>query len=200
MHGLINRSIQLFISETYGASVWVKGAEKAGAPSDGFEAMLSYDDGATQKLLVVFSEMLDKPVETLLEDMGTFLISNQMFGPLRRLLRFGGENFVEFLHSLDGFQDRARLAIAGLDVPELELFDDGSGSFRLTCRWHLPGAGHLLIGVLRAMADDYGSLVLLDYTGWDMDGHDTIHIDLLDDGFASGREFHLAAALESGGR
>ncbi len=196
MHGLINRSIQLFITDTYGPAIWAKGADLAGAPPAGFEAMLHYDDVVTEKLLQGFSEMLDKPLEMLLEDLGTFLVSNPKLEALRRLLRFGGDSFVEFLHSLDGLRDRARLAVPDLEVPELEVFDDGENAFRLICRWRLPGGGHLMIGVLRAMADDYGALVLLDYSGWDVDGHDAIHIDLLQDSFSSGRHFRLALPME----
>ena len=196
MHGLINRSIQLFITDTYGPDTWLKGADAANAPRDGFEAMLNYEDILTERMVQAFSEILDKPREMLMEDIGTYLVSNPRLHAVRRLLRFGGETFVEFLHSLDSLNDRARLAVYDLDVPELEVFDDGEGVFRLICRWRMPGAGHLMIGVLRAMADDYGALVLLDYSGWDAEGNDAIHVDLLDDGFSSGRQFQLAKKSE----
>ena len=196
MHGLINRSIQLFVTDTYGPDVWLKGAELANVPKDGFEAMLNYEDILTERMINAFSEILDKSRDMLLEDIGTYLVSHQRLQALRRLLRFGGETFVEFLHSLDSLNDRARLAVYDLEVPGLEVFDDGDGSFRLVCRWRMPGAGHLMIGVLRAMADDYGALVLLDYTGWDREGNDAIHVDLLDDGFSDGRQFQLARKAE----
>ncbi len=196
MHGLINRSIQFFITEAYGPEQWRGIAEAADVPVEGFEPMLWYDDGVTETLLEATSLQMEKTLDVILEDLGTFLVSNAKLEPLRRLLRFGGETYVEFLHSLDELRGRARLAVPDLEVPDLELVDDGGDSYRLICRWRLPGVGHLMIGALRAMADDYGALVLLDYTGWDIDGNDALHIDLLDSGFAEGRSFDLAVPAE----
>ncbi|OIQ76146.1 hypothetical protein GALL_421740 [mine drainage metagenome] len=49
-----------------------------------------------------------------------------------------------------------------------------------------------MVGVLRAMADDYGALVLLDYDGSDV-AVETITINLLEHRFAAGRRFSLAS-------
>ena len=46
--------------------------------------------------------------------------------------------------------------------------------------------------MLRAMADDYGALVLLDYAE-PQDGLETVAIRLLDAAHAEGRRFSLAA-------
>ncbi len=62
----------------------------------------------------------------LLEDLGTYLVSHPNVQGLRRLLRFGGAGFIDFLHSLDELHDRARLAVPDLDLPQLELRDHGS--------------------------------------------------------------------------
>ncbi len=47
-----------------------------------------------------------------------------------------------------------------------------------------------MVGVLRAMADDYGALALLDYRGR-KDEVETISVELLDMRFAEGRHFEL---------
>ncbi|SMX33196.1 heme NO-binding domain-containing protein [Actibacterium lipolyticum] len=191
MHGLINRSIQCFVHDTYGADIWAAVADASGIGPDGFEAMLSYDDALTKELLSAASSRLDKPREVVLEDLGTFLVSHTKLEPIRRLLRFGGESFVEFLHSLDDLPGRAKLAVPDLEFPELELVDDTSQTFRLICRWHFPGASHVMLGVLRAMADDYGALALLEHVGGTaFEG--TIRVELLDSSFSAGRSFELA--------
>jgi len=191
MHGLINRSIQCFVQDTYGGRRWSAVAEEAGLGSDGFEAMLSYDDALTEAVLCAVTRQLDKPREAVLEDLGTFLVSNPKLEPLRRLLRFGGESFVEFLHSLDDLAGRARLAVPDLDVPELELMEEGPRSFRLICRWHYSGGCQVIMGILRAMADDYGALVFLEHQGGAAGGS-SLMIELLDSSFAEGRSFKLA--------
>ena len=55
MHGLINRSFQCFLRDTYGVSLWATVAEAAGLPAEGFEAMMNYDDGLTYAYLLYTS-------------------------------------------------------------------------------------------------------------------------------------------------
>ena len=52
------------------------------------------------------------------------------------------------------------------------------------------GRDILLVGVLRAMADDYGALVLLDHAEGP-GGRETVRIHLLAADFAEGRRFDL---------
>ncbi len=192
MHGLINRSIQCFLRETYGPAFWTRVAERAGVGAAGFETMLTYDDAVTDAVLDAAAGGLSRSRDGLLEDLGTFLVSNPGFESLRRLLRFTGVTFADFLHSLDDLPARGRLAVPDLDLPHLELTDRGAGRFTLTCNGPHRGAGHVMVGILRAMADDYGALVLLDHAGT-QEGCERIEIELLDHQFAEGREFRLAA-------
>ena len=188
MHGLINRSLQSFLRDTYGPALWSDVAEKAGVAPEGFEAMLTYDDGLTDLVLAAATDLLGKPRDALLEDLGMFLVSLER---LRRLLRFGGVNYVDFLQSLDELPDRARLAVADIGLPDLELTARGAASFALHC-----GPGHsgfvpVFAGILRAMADDYGAFALVDIADPATDP-DTIRIELLEAQYASGRAFDLA--------
>lgn len=192
MHGLINRAVQCFLRDTYGADLWRAIAESAGVGADGFEAMLLYEDAVTNALLDSAAVRLDRPAEAILEDLGTYLVSHPNLEPLRRLLRFGGVEYVDFLHSLDDLPGRARLAVPDLDLPQLELREEEAGRFALLCRADQSWFVHVMSGVLRAMADDYGALVLLEHQVLDH-GVARIGIHLLDQSFAAGRSFELAA-------
>jgi len=55
----------------------------------------------------------------------------------------------------------------------------------------VPGWGLVLAGLLRAVADDYGALALIDRVPLD-DGRDLVTVHLLDESHASGRRFDLA--------
>ncbi len=191
MHGLVNRSIQVFLRDTYGAALWTDVAQTAGLGFDNFEAMLSYDDRLTDAVIGAAARLLDRPREAVLEDLGTFLVSHPNLESLRRLLRFGGVTFVDFLHSLDDLPGRGRLALADLDLPLLELQGEATDRFTLACRAPLPGIGHVIVGLLRAMADDYGALVLLEHEGSGLAG-EVVSIHLLESQFAAGRRFDLA--------
>ncbi|WP_264212865.1 heme NO-binding domain-containing protein [Leisingera thetidis] len=192
MHGLINRAIQAFVTSTYGADRWEEVMEEAGLGFTEFEAMLFYTDEQSGQMLAAMGKVLARPLPEMLEDMGTFLVSNPQVEALRRLLRFGGVNYVEFLHSLDDLPDRARLAVSDLNLPGLELLEQAQDQFELICQPGLPGYAHVLMGVLRAMADDYGDLVFLDHSGM-QDGAEVISITLVETKFAAGREFDLGA-------
>jgi len=106
------------------------------------------------------------------------------------LLRFGGVSFVEFLHSLDDLPARARMAVDDLRLPELELFEHAQNTFELTCRHDRKGFGHVVMGMLRTMADDYGALVFLEHQGM-YQGAEVIDITLIESAFAEGRSFEL---------
>lgn len=191
MHGLINRSIESFLRDTYGDELWRRVAREARLGFENFEAMLIYDDALTDAVLEAAALALDRPREALLEDLGTYLVSHPNLEPLRRLLRFGGVSFVDFLHSLDDLAERGHLAVPELELPQFELHPLSPEQFLLRCTAPRAGFAHVMVGALRAMADDYGALAMLDYVGADR-GVETIAIDLLEASFSSGRPFSLA--------
>lgn len=191
MHGLINRAIQCFLRDTYGDDVWDRIMQQADLGYSSFESMLIYEESVTFTVLELAAQALRKSPDDLLEDLGTYLVSHDNVEALRRLLRFGGVDFVEFLHSLNDLPDRARLAVPDLFLPELTLEEPNEGEFRLRCAAHYPGFGHVMVGVIRAMADDYGALAFTDYVGADAED-EVISIMLLQEDFAAGRSFELA--------
>ena len=195
MHGLINRAIEKFVRDSYGDTLWHEVIRWLGTGHDTFEPMMRYDPQVTHRLLEALGAELDRADDDLLEDIGTYLVSHREVEAIRRLLRFSGVDFVDFLHALEDLPDRARLAVAELDLPSLSLHAHGAGLYRLDVGQGDPGGlrfGHVMMGILRAMADDYGALVVLDHRGTSAN-HELIEVQLLDEGFASGRAFDLGA-------
>ncbi|RBI74482.1 heme NO-binding protein [Roseovarius sp. TE539] len=194
MHGLINRAIERFTRDTYGPETWPEVARRAELGTDEFESMMTYPEGTTVRVLDALCATLGKPRADILEDIGTYLVSHPALETLRRLLRFGGVDFEEFLQSLDDLPERARLAVPDLGLPELDLHEHGAGAFSIACRGQVRGFGHVVVGLLRAMADDYGALVLIEHKG--ARGPDEIvEIRLLEAGFSDGRAFDLGGAV-----
>ena len=191
MHGLINRAIQCFLRDTYGHDLWDKIMRLADLGYTNFESMLVYEDQVTFQVLDLATTELRKSRAELLEDLGTYLVSHKNVEALRRLLRFAGVDFLEFLHSLDDLPDRARLAVPDLFLPQLELVEHSTAEFSLHCGTEYDGFAHVMVGVLRAMADDYGALVFMDHAG-QQGGDEVIAITLLDQDFSAGRSFELA--------
>ncbi|MGV6812942.1 MAG: heme NO-binding domain-containing protein [Brevirhabdus sp.] len=193
MHGLVNRAIQVFVRDTYGTPAWRKLIRSLDLGFEDFESMLTYDDAVTHQLVDRACIQFQRDRSDFLEDLGTFLVSHESVGALRRLLRFGGDSFLEFLNSLDEMPERIRLAVPDLVLPHIEVEFAEPGKFELTVNRGLDGFEHVMMGVLRAMADDYGALVLLECEQT-QDGVARLWVSLLDLTFAEGRDFVLGAA------
>lgn len=192
MHGLINRSIQCFLRDTYGGATWSAIAGDAGLGFDNFEPLLIYDSALTDGVIDAAARHLQRPREGVLEDLGTYLVSHPNLEALRRLLRFGGVTFLDFLHSMEDLPEHGRLGLPDLEIPEFTLTDQGSGRYVLQVSRLIEGVGHVTVGLLRAMADDYGALVVLDHSGVDA-RNEVVAVHLLDHAYAKGRRFDLAA-------
>ncbi|MGI9393565.1 MAG: heme NO-binding domain-containing protein, partial [Boseongicola sp.] len=195
MHGLVNRALQRFVCDTYGADAWTGVTDKAAVGVRSFESMLRYDDTITDAMLSASVSVLDKPKDALLEDLGIYLVAHPNCEVLRRLLRFGGDTFSEFLSSLDDLPERARLAVPDLDFPVIETIEVEICTYEITLWSDRSGPGHVLAGVLRGMADDYGALATIDYQGF-FEGGEKLAVRVHDMAFAKGRKFNLSPSLE----
>lgn len=207
MHGLVNKALQSFIGDSFGDAAWREVAQRSGIAQilgpDGFEAMQNYDDSLTESVLDAAVALLRRPRDSLLEDLGTYLVSTEKTDSVRRLLRFGGVSFTDFLYSLDDLQGRSHLAVPDLALPHLQLDEAGTDRFMLTCSAGMPGFGHVMVGILRALADDYGALVVLEHRGAlaaeQTGGADRvvelIRIEVHDPAYHAGKRFDLATEL-----
>ncbi len=197
MHGLILRTVQRFVTDLYGPPRWQAVIKKAALDFDDFEAMLEYDEPVATALFNGLEASFEQPMDELLEDLGTYLVAHPSNETVRRLLRFSGVSFDDFLFAIDDLPERVRMAIPDLNLPHLDLRAYASGTFSLSAYDAMPGFGHVLVGLLRTMADDYGALVMVDYAGRTQ-GCESLEIRLLETTFADGRSFDLASAAVGG--
>lgn len=195
MHGLIIRSFEGFLRNTYGDALWGDIVNGLGPNHEHFEPLFHYDDAQAHGLIDRAAHHLGKSRDTMLEDFGTYLVAHPASQRVRRLLRFGGADYEDFLGSLEDLAGRARLAVPDLVLPDLKLRDLGGGLFHLSLDSPFDGAAFVYLGLLRALADDYGALVLLDIEESDAQNGavpDQISIRLLKADFTEGRGFDLA--------
>lgn len=190
MHGLVNKAIEAFVKDTYGDAAWGAVAQAADLADPSFEAMMVYSEQLTPRIVSSALDVLNAEKADFLQSLGTYLVSQPAQRAVRRLLRFGGVDFVDFLYSLDDLQDRVKLAVPDLSIPKLELREHSVNQFSLTVRSEMHGFAHVFIGLLTAMADDYGALVILEYGG-QQPNFETIAIALLEPSFAEGNHFDL---------
>lgn len=161
MLGLINKAIENFAIDTYGKAFWNSFTRRHLNGEFTFEPLLEYENALTFRLIDWLVEARSKTSADIMEDIGTFLVSARNGEALRRLLRFGGANFVEFIFSLDELNERSEIALKDLNLPQLsvERINQNSVSVRVDQSW--PGFEHVMAGILRSLADDYGALVFI---------------------------------------
>jgi hypothetical protein len=193
MHGVVDRAIECFLRDTYTDAVWDDIAVAARSPVRSFEAMLAYDPALTGRILSAAVARIGKPRDALLEDLGIYLVSHPRYEALRRLLRFAGVTFDDFILSIDEIPGRAHLALPDLGLVPIGVRALGKDRFRICCGpgWH--GFGHVLAGGIRAMADDYGALVTLSLLNEGEGGQACLELTLHAARHSDGRRFDLAA-------
>lgn len=130
-----------------------------------------------------------KPLDELTEDLGAWVVRQD---EIWRLLRFCGQDFLDFLLRLDELPERIRLISDNLNLPQIGLSRSDDGLLWVTVSqgpswWHA-----FLSGLLRAMADDYGALCVITRTA------EGICIDVPDSAFAEARVFRLSPRIGHG--
>jgi hypothetical protein len=165
MHGLINRSFELFLRDCYGDKIWENVAREAKLDPRGFFLLQKSSDKVSDRLISEAATILRKAKGELVEDLGGWLTQRE---PIRRLLRFSGRNFSEFVESLGEFPRRTQMIIQSLQVPRITVTMPTQQSYEVA----IDGTGEiwpmLLAGVLRGMADDYGALAVITVHGHDL--------------------------------
>lgn len=190
MHGLMNRAIEGFVRQGYGAPRWREVAGRIGLAEDAIQPFRRYPFAMTRQLTAAAAAILDKPEAEVIEDVGAWLARVE---GVRRLLRFSGSDFSDFVLSLEELPGRIRMVLPELVAPEIAVSVHGPQAYRITLTgddWHWRA---LIAGMLRAMSDDYGALALI------VDEGGAILVDVSDASFGDGRGFDLAAGTEAAG-
>lgn len=197
MLGLICKSLEGFVRDQHGDAQWDRIRRAAKFDFESFEALRVYDDSVLIDLVAASGNALERLHSPMLEDIGHWICTHPPLEPVRRLIRFSGTSFVDLLFALDEVDDRARIALPNLNLPQFRVEKAASDDFVVTSRWVMPGAAAVLTGMLRAMADDYGTLALIERGGLSQDDGilvETISVRVIEDTFHEPREFNLGGA------
>lgn len=187
---MINRSVESFLRTSYGDALWLEVLRTAQVDQQGFLAMAGFDDRATRRVVYTAARLLGKPIGELVEDLGAWLVQLE---PVRRLLRFSGPDFIEFVLSLEDLPGRARMILPELPVNNLAVIRNDCSDFTIGADSLPSGWVWALAGALRGMADDYGTLALIAVSGnWI-----TLQIALAD--HTTSRPFELSPFREMNG-
>jgi hypothetical protein len=188
--GFVNKAIEEFVITVHGGAVWQEVLRDIGTPGFRFEPMLMYEDEKSYALIRALSKRLSKPQQDILDDIGAYLVTPPNGGALRRLLRFSGSSFDDFLFSLDDLNDRVDLALPDLQLPQIMVIPQTIDRVHVSVSQTWSGFAYVLQGLLRAMADDYGTLVFLDVRR-DITDSACIEDILIENNFSAGIDFDM---------
>jgi hypothetical protein len=182
MLGVVNKAIEAFVCQRYGDKLWADLLIDLSLPGYEFEAMLTYEDGITYDLIDRLAKRQSKLHQDVLEDIGGYLVAED-----------SQATFEGFLLSFDDLNDRVALALDILEMPMIRVLPISAEKIhvRVAPKWH--GFSHVLVGLLRALADDYGALVFMDRLA-DTDQTECIEVILIDHHHIAGTSFELAAS------
>lgn len=121
MSGFILRALQGYFLANFDPDARARIIAATGASPAGSEPLMPYRIEVLRNVLHHCALELERPVPVILEDLGTWVIAAGYNGAARRLLRFCGADFPDFLCSPGELPDRARLALPDLSWPGLSL-------------------------------------------------------------------------------
>jgi hypothetical protein len=183
MNSLINRGIEEFLRSTYGETL-IQAVAQDGHSATGMVAPMGAGFGPAA--LHRAAQHLSKPFTEMVEDLGAWMTRIE---PVRRLLRFSGRDFKDFLLRIEELPGRAHLILPSLKLPRLQIdaVDDSVWVKMLDPDDHWR---FVLVGLIRGMADDYGALCLIST------GNQLIRVDIWEEKFSEGRLFTLYGMAE----
>ena len=176
MLGIINKALQSYVCDILGADDWYALCAATPLSADQYEPMLVYPDEETEVLIEAICLASGRTRDDMLEDFGNYVVSQHSSPAVRKLLRLGGETFVDFLYSLEQLHTRGAVLVPDLDLPNLRLEVAGDNQYILHCTEHKPGFGAVLQGILYAMASSYEALIVVQRGGAEDTEHFTINL------------------------
>ncbi|MDT1063342.1 heme NO-binding domain-containing protein [Paracoccus sp. CPCC 101403] len=183
MLGMLDRSLEAFLRDCHGDEAWRDILAAANIRPEEFLSSAFTGRSRIRRIVLIAARKLGKAPEDILEDLGAWLVQIE---PIRRLLRFSGTSYGDFVLSLGELPARAGMILA--DMPEfgLAVVQKGQGGFAILSRRLPPGWLNVLAGALRGMADDYGTLALISVNG------EAILLSIALEGHAASRPFALS--------
>ena len=152
MYGLVNKAVQGFVTNQFGAEAWDAVRREAGVSEVAFVGMTPYPDDITYKLVAAGSKLLKVPAEQVLEAFGRYWMTftaQEGYGPMLAMM---GDTLPTFLRNLDPMHERLRLTFPQLKPPRMVVSDETADTLRLHYFSDRPGLVPFVVGLLKGLA------------------------------------------------
>jgi len=162
MYGLINKSIEELVKESFSEEIWLKVLEKSNIEHDFFISSEAYDDSVTYKLVGAISELTDLSVTDILMSFGEWWVLRTSKEKYGSLMESGGSNLKEFLVNLPVFHNRVMLIYPKLTPPEFRVSHIEESSIYVHYFSKREGLKDFVKGLLLGLGKMYNTPVSVD--------------------------------------
>ncbi|MGV6840405.1 MAG: heme NO-binding domain-containing protein [Planktomarina sp.] len=194
MHALVFKGIRGFFVALHGHTVWAKIMQDNAISDEDIDLDRLAALDLAWAVLKTGADAVGQSLPQTLEAFGLYLTSHPNTYAVRRLMRFSGADFIEFLYALPDLAPRAAMAVPDLALPRIDVADI-PGGVEVAVRDDVPGFEHILAGIIGGMADDYGALIHIEQTicqaNPDRPEYSYWSVLVIDEFHTSGRSFSL---------
>lgn len=156
MYGLVNIAVRDLVRTVAGDDAWQAIAAKAQCNDVIFEAMSTYPDEVTYRLVGAASEVLKMPADDVLRAFGRYWIlftANEGYGDLMNMF---GSDMQTCLRNLNNMHGRMGAMMPALVPPRFVLVQSSADEFRLEYHSTRKGLAPMVQGLLEGLAEKFG--------------------------------------------
>ena len=162
MYGLVNQAIEELVCARYGNATWDNIRQLAKTEVDGFVRMESYPDAITYNIVGAACQHLEISAEALLEEIGMYWVKFTGAKGYGEILESAGSDLFELLANLDDMHSRVAMVYPKLAPPSFECETLSSSKIVLHYRSHRDGLAHMVIGLIKGLADHFGDTITVE--------------------------------------
>ncbi len=162
MYGLVNNSLRGFITKNGGLEVWENVVRISGVGVSEFDAMKTYPDDMTYKLVGAACETMQTNAPDLLFGFGVHWMEETGPNHYGEFLEMCGTDFAGFLGNLDAMHSRIQSLFPALDPPSFSVKEVKEDSLVLEYMTERPGLEYFVRGLIEGVARKTGVEVVVE--------------------------------------
>lgn len=152
MYGVVNGIFRQVLIEDYGDDAWKKISKGVSSISEESYCMNQCPDEVTYEIVQTASEILDVPMELLLNHLGKRWVDITSQGEFKDYYNIGGKSMFAFLANLNHLHASLGKTFTHLSPPAFEIENQNDDSMELVYISHRPGLTPFVKGLLQGLS------------------------------------------------
>ncbi|MEM8499765.1 MAG: heme NO-binding domain-containing protein [Pseudomonadota bacterium] len=159
MYGMINKAVKDMVLKDFGASKWSEIMQISQVSEDSFLTLRIYDDDVTYSLVGAAADVLELPVDQVLDAFGVHWVMHAAPEHYDQILIATGNELIEFLKNVNGLHDRITTTFVDYRPPWFELEHISEKEFKLHYHSGRSGLSSFVRGLIRGLGQRFETSV-----------------------------------------